>query len=109
MSVFFKRYFQILSVEVNKQIFNHSIPIFRIQRNNYFSLSTNPIIESNGFDCFADSSDSDSNTDDDYPQYNDYQDIIDNQDEDYNENQVDWEKDLATEGNMDSDIRDSYE
>jgi len=113
LSVFFKRYFQILSVEVNKQIFNYSIPIFRVQRNNYSSLSTNPKIENNGFDCFEDSSDNDSN-DSDYPQYNDYQDIIDNQDgyhndEDYNENQVDWEEDLATEGNMASDIMDSYE
>ena len=115
LSVFFKRYFQTLSVEVNKQIFNNPVPIFKVQRKNYFSLftnQTNESNESNGFDCFADNSDSDSNTDDDYPQYNDYQDIIDNHEEnngDYNENEVDWEGDLATEGNMDNNIRDSYE
>ena len=113
LSVFFKRYFQTLSVEVNKQIFNNPVPIFKVQRKNYFSLFTNQTIESNGFDSFADSSDSDSDSDNNYPQYNDYQDIIDNHEEnnngDYNENEVDWEGDLATEGNMDSDIRDMYQ
>jgi hypothetical protein len=114
LSVFFKRYFQTLSVEVNKQIFNNPVPIFKVQRKNYFSLFTNQTIENNGFDCFADSSDSDS-SDSDYPKYDDYQDIIDNNDNnennngDYDENKIDWEGDLQNEGNMDSDIRDMYQ
>ena len=87
LSVFFKRYFQTLSVEVNKQIFNNPVPIFEVQRKNCFLSFINQMSQNNGFDCFTDNSDSDS----DYPKYDDYQDIIDNHEEnnneDYNENE----------------------
>ena len=89
LSVFFKRYFQTLSVEVNKQIFNNPVPIFEVQRKNCFLSFINQMSQNNGFDCFTDNSDSDS----EYPKYDDYQDIIDNHEEnnneDYNENEDD--------------------
>ena len=95
LSVFFKRYFQILSVEVNKQIFNNPVPIFEVQRKNCFLSFINQMSQNNGFDCFTDNSDSDS--DSEYPKYDDYQDIIDNHEEnnneDYNENEDDLEND----------------
>ena len=117
LSVFFKRYFQILSVEINKQVYNKPVPVFIPQRKNYFSLFSNQTIENNSIDCFLDSdSSSDSDNDSNFPNYDNYQDIIDNNedndenyDEDYNEHEVDWEGDLRNEGNMASDMGDIYQ
>ena len=98
LAIFFKRYLQILSIEINKHCANNPLPIIIIPNKYNSSFLENENKQEN--DSQSQSSSDNENDSDGYPNYDAFQDIVDNPDGENNDN--DYQDNEDNEDNEDN-------